>query len=256
MKFFRKIRRQFLKNNKFSNYLLYATGEVFLIVMGILIALALNNWNQNRIIKEKEHFYLEGLKGEFKRSKYKLEKLIDVNRLNYEESIKLAEQLDNAPQEIEEQELSGLLYNSLSYEIAYNPNNSLLNELINSGGLEDISNPELRMYLTNWESVIQSIHRQENSLRIQREKILDMFRADSGSIRTIFDHTGVSAEMGFKKKEDNFSNMNILVSREFENNLLMFLTTGKATENSHYNPLLEEIDIILGLIDAELKMRS
>ncbi|MFN3997396.1 DUF6090 family protein [Algoriphagus sp.] len=47
IKFFRKIRQNLLTENKFSKYLIYAIGEIILVVIGILIALSLNNWNQN-----------------------------------------------------------------------------------------------------------------------------------------------------------------------------------------------------------------
>ena len=53
IKFFRKIRQQLLNESKFKKYLLYAIGEIILVVIGILIALAINNNNQKRIIKEK-----------------------------------------------------------------------------------------------------------------------------------------------------------------------------------------------------------
>jgi sensor domain CHASE-containing protein len=49
IKFFRKIRQTMLTENKFSKYLLYAIGEIVLVVIGILIALSINNWNQNRV---------------------------------------------------------------------------------------------------------------------------------------------------------------------------------------------------------------
>jgi len=48
IKFFRKIRQQLLTENKFSKYLLYAIGEIVLVVIGILIALSINNWNESR----------------------------------------------------------------------------------------------------------------------------------------------------------------------------------------------------------------
>ena len=48
IKFFRKIRQRLLSQNKLGKYLLYAIGEVILVVIGILIALQLNNFNQER----------------------------------------------------------------------------------------------------------------------------------------------------------------------------------------------------------------
>ena len=52
--FFRKIRKKMLDNNKPMKYIRYAIGEILLVVIGILIALSINNWNQNRITKLKE----------------------------------------------------------------------------------------------------------------------------------------------------------------------------------------------------------
>ncbi len=48
IKFFRKIRQRLLTENKFSKYLIYAIGEIILVVIGILIAVQINNWNTNR----------------------------------------------------------------------------------------------------------------------------------------------------------------------------------------------------------------
>lgn len=48
IKFFRKIRQRLLTENKFSKYLIYAIGEILLVVIGILIALQINNWNESQ----------------------------------------------------------------------------------------------------------------------------------------------------------------------------------------------------------------
>ncbi|TBW27192.1 hypothetical protein EZJ28_12555 [Gramella sp. KN1008] len=253
MSLFRRTRRWLLNQNKFGRYLLYAIGEVILIVIGILIALGINNWNQRRITQEREQFYLAGLKEEFLQSRIKLENLIQVNRLNYEGARKIADYINGPGQRPGERELSGLLFNSLSYEIDYNPNNSLLNELINSGRLKDFSNAQLGKNLTSWESYIQSVHRQESDLREQREKMLDFLRKEQNSIRNILDETGVSDEIGLEQSADDHSNLGILDSGEFENNLLIYILTGMRTETSQYLPLLEEIDRILVLIDSGLE---
>ncbi|WP_228853521.1 hypothetical protein [Aegicerativicinus sediminis] len=48
IKFFRKIRQKLLPENKFSKYLVYAIGEIVLVVIGILLAVQINSWNQDR----------------------------------------------------------------------------------------------------------------------------------------------------------------------------------------------------------------
>ena len=64
IKFFRKIRHQLLSENRFSKYLLYAIGEIILVVIGILIALQINNWNENRKTNEKIRNSLLALKSD------------------------------------------------------------------------------------------------------------------------------------------------------------------------------------------------
>lgn len=58
IKFFRKIRQQLLSQNRFSKYLLYAIGEIVLVMIGILLALQVNNWNNNKQKLKKERAYL------------------------------------------------------------------------------------------------------------------------------------------------------------------------------------------------------
>jgi sensor domain CHASE-containing protein len=62
IKFFRKIRQKMLTENKFSKYLLYAVGEIILVVIGILIALQINNWNEKEKLKAEEVKFLKNFK--------------------------------------------------------------------------------------------------------------------------------------------------------------------------------------------------
>ena len=62
LRFFRQIRQRLLTDNKFSKYLLYAVGEILLVVIGILIALQVNNWNINKENRKEEIYYLQKLK--------------------------------------------------------------------------------------------------------------------------------------------------------------------------------------------------
>ena len=61
IKFFGQIRQNLIKENKTTNYIKYAIGEIVLVVIGILIALQINNWNENRKFKNQEIQYIKRL---------------------------------------------------------------------------------------------------------------------------------------------------------------------------------------------------
>lgn len=67
IKFFRKIRQKLLGENRFSKYMIYAIGEIALVVIGILIALSINNSNEYRKNRETEKVYLNSLYDELLR---------------------------------------------------------------------------------------------------------------------------------------------------------------------------------------------
>ena len=67
-RFFRTIRLRLLGENKISKYLLYALGEIILVVIGILIALRINNWNENRKLYQEEKATIASLKLVFKKT--------------------------------------------------------------------------------------------------------------------------------------------------------------------------------------------
>ena len=60
--FFRKIRYRLAKDNQFLKYSRYAIGEILLVVIGILIALQINNCIENKKLRSTEHQYLLSLK--------------------------------------------------------------------------------------------------------------------------------------------------------------------------------------------------
>lgn len=67
LRFFSKMRYQLAAENRVAKYLRYAVGEILLVVIGILIALQINNWNSNRIDRLKEREYLENFLEEMKK---------------------------------------------------------------------------------------------------------------------------------------------------------------------------------------------
>lgn len=75
IKFFRTIRIKLLSERKFTQYLLYAVGEIILVVIGILIALQINNWNEQRKNRVTEKKLLIALHDDL---------LVNIDRLNKE----------------------------------------------------------------------------------------------------------------------------------------------------------------------------
>lgn len=71
--FLRKMRHQLLSENRFRSYLVYAVGEIVLVVVGILIALQIDNWNEQRNIEEKELVFLNRLLVDLRNDKDYLE---------------------------------------------------------------------------------------------------------------------------------------------------------------------------------------
>ena len=79
IKFFRKIRQKMLTENKFGKYLMYAIGEIVLVVIGILIALQLNQWNENKKADIDLQILTKNLHFEFTNNYQELE--VDLTRL-------------------------------------------------------------------------------------------------------------------------------------------------------------------------------
>ena len=74
IKFFRRIRQNLLSEGKTQKYFKYAIGEIILVVIGILIALSLNNWKEDLAKQGEETRILSGLKQEFEAY------IVEVNR--------------------------------------------------------------------------------------------------------------------------------------------------------------------------------
>ena len=80
IKFFRKIRQNLLMENKTGTYFKYAIGEIILVVIGILIALSINNWNENRKNSNEEIAILQSLDKNLILAKKQSESLVSTEK--------------------------------------------------------------------------------------------------------------------------------------------------------------------------------
>ena len=150
IKFFRKIRQKMLTENKFSKYLLYAIGEIILVVIGILIALQVNNWNQDRKDRISERKILNNINRDFIQNKASFDKVKDINYENLAALDSIVEMLQEGEITIEKY----VKYNKLITGTTYNPYSSTVDAVINSNSLELIQDDELQKYLVSWKDVL------------------------------------------------------------------------------------------------------
>ncbi|RMA56290.1 DUF6090 family protein [Ulvibacter antarcticus] len=80
IKFFRKIRQNMLTENKFSKYLIYAIGEIILVVIGILIALSINNWHQEKQQKKVLNNIYANIKADLQQDIINIDEIINFSQ--------------------------------------------------------------------------------------------------------------------------------------------------------------------------------
>ena len=145
IKFFRNIRQKLWTENRFSKYLLYAIGEIVLVVIGILIALQINNWNESKKNREKETILLTEMKANLQDDLKDLEYNIKYNkkRTEYNEVIRKVIE-EKTPYSDTLRPYFGKFFGNFQLT-----ENTTAWENLKSVGLDLISNDSLRNSLSN-----------------------------------------------------------------------------------------------------------
>lgn len=153
IKFFRKIRQRLVAENRFSKYLLYAIGEIILVVIGILIALQINNWNQQRTEDKKEIELLLDLKDEFKNNLTAIEESIGINNKVTKSCIDLTN-IIRSNLLVEKSNTVDELLIAIGNFNSFDAKTGVSSEIVNSGKLSILKNEALRLQLNNWLTII------------------------------------------------------------------------------------------------------
>ena len=250
VKLFRKIRRNLLVKNKTAKYSKYAVGEILLVVIGILIALSINNWNENRKTRYSEQQYLFALQEEFSFNKGELKRVMNSNNLNFGNALKILDNTGPQNPEITEGEFGSLLTNSLSTEIQFDPNQGVIDEIINSGKLTIFSSHKLKFLLSSWSGILYRVRLQEQELLSMRSRTIELVR-NKANLRKV-----LSAKLDvFDIKQTKFvqGNLHLLKSVPFDGHITGVATMSSSLNNNYYPKLADKIDEILLLIDKEIK---
>ena len=149
IKFFRHIRYNLMETGKTSKYFKYAIGEIILVVIGILIALQINNWNKNRIDKNEEKEVMARLHKDFKENQKTLQKFIVENKNEMKANIALINLVGASKEELLKHNLDSLFFESLSAnELAFADNT--LKNIMQSDQLNLLKNEDITSLLYKW----------------------------------------------------------------------------------------------------------
>jgi hypothetical protein len=147
IKFFRRIRQDLIMENRIGKYFKYAIGEIILVVIGILIALQINNWNSAQKDIDKEQQILMSLKEEFKQN---------IKELSFDHKVNLGcinaiSTLLNFDHKVdfETRTIDSLMGQASNFS-TFDARLGVINDISSSGNLELIRDSELRYKLNQW----------------------------------------------------------------------------------------------------------
>ncbi|WP_052471236.1 DUF6090 family protein [Winogradskyella sp. PG-2] len=240
IKFFRKIRQKMLTENKFGKYLTYAVGEIVLVVIGILIALSINNWNNDKQDKQAELKYLNQIRKSLQENNLILKERI----VNDERTLKFGDQLYNhfnAKKELNDsiKRILVILLNDqmISFNIAAFEN-------LKNDGLSFISNDDLKFEIINiYDKELKYI---QNIFANQFENYL------SGVINPFFSDNFefVSNEKYMSAEPNNYQD---LLSNNKTTNIISMVNAMRSYAISNYSNTQKKINEIIIKLDKEIK---
>ena len=183
-KLFNKIRKQLVAEkpsvSRTSNYLKYAIGEIVLVVIGILIALSINNWNENRKERLQETIILNQLRSEFDSNLKQLDQKITIRNEMMKASLQFLKLIDN-PNLRNKDSIDILIAKTMPYA-TFDP---IINDLSSSGELNLIKNTELKQALTRWTSNISDLREEEEIWKYYRNELYIPFLIKHYQFRTL-----------------------------------------------------------------------
>jgi hypothetical protein len=188
LSFLRKLRR---KENRFTRYSLYAIGEIFLVVVGILIALQINTWNEGRKERAQELLYLTNLKADLETQIKQLDQNIDYENIIIDHSADIIAHYEANKGFLNMDTIFPKL-SDLTTRWTFSNLNNTLKEMINSGQINLISDETLKKELMQFFQTVEifAVNSDKNMTNF-----VDNFTARILMERGDYAHSGFSERM-------------------------------------------------------------
>jgi hypothetical protein len=245
----KNIRKKLMQNRKIGAYILYALGEIVLVVAGILIAVKIDAWNQRVENRKLEQNYLMLLKDEFQYNLKRTKVTMGLNTNTYDRGVILLGQTGPEKPRLSSARFDSLLTKTIIYEVQIRPKSKIIDELISSGKVRLIRNDTLRRQITGWPQTVDYVENIENGLAVLRKDVED-FVVERMNLRAAANNA-FGDGFGISKSRFENTNEKLLNSLEFESRLIRYVFTSRLT-NARYGIFQNEIEYNLQLIDREL----
>jgi hypothetical protein len=185
IKFFRKIRQNSIKDNKITNYLKYAIGEIILVVIGILIALSINNWNENRKERTAEQTLYQTLISSLENDLEDAnDKISSVDKSIKAQEIFIINSFDEIKDKFNTVQLEYLLYSVSNSSRSFFPNYGLYEKISNNNQIDLIKSTVLQMKIIE---LYEQYYKRYNDIDLNLEQI-DVFSLQANYFSKIEDH--------------------------------------------------------------------
>ena len=251
--FFRKLRQSLLTENKVSRYLLYAIGEIILVVIGILIALAVNNWNQDNKDHRLGLDYLSRIHNDLVQDTINFRANITNNAQVREEIKGALVTLYNGIESITQVQTISDVYDRALDQV-FTPNNNTYKGMVSSGTLGLIQNLELKEHIVG----LYSEYDQKGALLgAIGQWMLTMATAES--TQTDFIKFGIDVSDIFTTQdmlnETDYAFLNDKNDPRFKMVVRAISATAftQKASNAVYVELIDKCDSVLKLIQQELE---
>ena len=251
--FFRKIRKQMADDNRPLKYMRYAIGEIVLVVIGILIALQINTWNNERIEKRKEHSVLLGLHKTFSDNLENLNNIITMSRTSFDSCKKMLTLMGPNASDYTTKEVDSLIDLMINYS-TYDPSVGTLDDIINSGKLNIIQNPVLKTNISNWSGMMDDTKKDIRITNDHNFNVLVMFLYDKVNFKNVPIPIRVIEKTQLNITEPSHfpADYNAIIrSKEFEN-LVDFHALNMLFLIAEYLRIQDYLEANLSLLEVEI----
>jgi hypothetical protein len=248
IKFFRRIRQQLLTENKFIKYLFYAIGEVLLIIIGILLALYLNNLNSAQKSKLVEIELLNELKSNINSSIKSFKRTIDLEQEYVEYNIKILDYLDNK-KPFDDTLLKP--FGSYFWTVATNPVFSGYIYL-KSKGIDLITNDSLRKNLSVLFENDYSKLKDENQVWSNNLQLIISYPFHVNHFRRYILHDSISGDIEVAKP----FNYNALINNNKFKSINAEIISNRNWNINILKDLIIKSEVIIKEIDEEFEIRN